>query len=121
METVHQTQPTIQLLLATSDFVGALDLISTTQEVLQQELVGVQSFRCCCHITHLFSVFSFVSPCRHLGSQLIEMERMIEKVMEAEFIQFATAGLAQLRPEKVEFDPDDEVCHYNHDNPYPVM
>ena len=45
METVHQTQPTIQLLLATSDFVGALDLISTTQEVLQQELAGVQSFR----------------------------------------------------------------------------
>lgn len=45
MATVHQTQPTIQLLLSTSDFVGALDLISTTQEVLQQELAGVQSFR----------------------------------------------------------------------------
>ncbi|XP_031550116.1 vacuolar protein sorting-associated protein 54-like [Actinia tenebrosa] len=44
MSTVHQTQPTIQLLLATSDFVGALDLISTTQEVLQQELAGIQSF-----------------------------------------------------------------------------
>lgn len=89
METVHQTQPTIQLLLATSDFVGALDLISTTQEVLQQELLGVQSFR-------------------HLGSQLIEMERMIEKVMETEFIQLTTAGLAHLRPEKIQFDPDDE-------------
>ena len=45
MATVHQTQPTIQLLLSTSDFVGALDLISTTQEVLQQELAGIQSFR----------------------------------------------------------------------------
>lgn len=45
MATVHQTQPTIQLLLSTSDFVGALDLITTTQEVLEQELAGIQSFR----------------------------------------------------------------------------
>ena len=43
--TVQQTQPTIQLLLSTSDFVGALDLITTTQEVLQQELQGVHSLR----------------------------------------------------------------------------
>ncbi|XP_048586401.1 vacuolar protein sorting-associated protein 54 [Nematostella vectensis] len=74
MATVHQTQPTIQLLLSTSDFVGALDLISTTQEVLQQELAGVQSFR-------------------HLGSQLAEMERVIEKMMEADFADFVTANL----------------------------
>lgn len=45
MATVHQTQPTIQLLLSTNEFVGALDLISTTQEVLCQELAGVHSFR----------------------------------------------------------------------------
>lgn len=37
MATVHQTQPTVQVLLSTSEFVGALDLIATTQEVLQQE------------------------------------------------------------------------------------
>jgi vacuolar protein sorting-associated protein 54 len=43
--TVHQTQPTIQLLLSTVDFVGALDLISTSQEVVAQELSGVHSFR----------------------------------------------------------------------------
>jgi vacuolar protein sorting-associated protein 54 len=43
--TVHQTQPTIQLLLSTLDFVGALDLISTSQEVVAQELSGVHSFR----------------------------------------------------------------------------
>ncbi len=43
--TVQQTQPTIQLLLGTSDFVAALELISTTQEVLQQELQGVHSVR----------------------------------------------------------------------------
>ncbi len=43
--TVQQTQPTIQLLLKNSDFVGALDLIVTTQEVLQQELHGVHALR----------------------------------------------------------------------------
>ncbi|GIY05431.1 vacuolar protein sorting-associated protein 54, partial [Caerostris extrusa] len=63
ISTVHQTQPTIQKLLNTSDFVGALDMIYTTQDVLAQELSGVQSFR-------------------HLGSQLAEMEKVIGKMME---------------------------------------
>lgn len=45
MATIHQTQPTIQLLLTSSDFVSALDLIDTSLEVLQQELAGVQCFR----------------------------------------------------------------------------
>ena len=45
MATIHQTQPTIQLLLSSSDFVSALDLIDTSLEVLQQELAGVQCFR----------------------------------------------------------------------------
>lgn len=45
MSTVHQTQPTIQLLLSSSDFVGALDLISTSQEVVAQELTEIHSFR----------------------------------------------------------------------------
>ena len=44
--TVQQTQPTIQLLLSTSDFVGAIDLITTTQDVLQHDLRGVHSLRC---------------------------------------------------------------------------
>jgi vacuolar protein sorting-associated protein 54 len=35
----------IQLLLSTPDYVAALDLISTTQEILVQELAGVHSFR----------------------------------------------------------------------------
>ena len=43
--TVQQTQPTIQLLLKSSDFVGALDLIMTTQDVLQQELHGIHALR----------------------------------------------------------------------------
>ena len=45
MATIHQTQPTIQLLLQTNDYVGALDLISTSQEVLSQELQGLVCFR----------------------------------------------------------------------------
>uniref|UniRef100_H0VX26 Vacuolar protein sorting-associated protein 54 n=1 Tax=Cavia porcellus TaxID=10141 RepID=H0VX26_CAVPO len=51
MATVHQTQPTVQVLLSTSEFVGALDLIATTQEVLQQELQGIHSFRYTCFTT----------------------------------------------------------------------
>ncbi|KAJ7371032.1 Vacuolar protein sorting-associated protein 54 [Desmophyllum pertusum] len=82
MATVHQTQPTIQLLLSTSDFVGALDLISTTQEVLQQELAGIQSFR-------------------HLGSQLAELERVIERMMEADFVEFATANLGRMAEDEM--------------------
>lgn len=45
MATVHQSQPMIQLLLSTPDYVAALDLITTTQEILLQELNGVHSFR----------------------------------------------------------------------------
>ncbi|CAM5103632.1 unnamed protein product [Eretmochelys imbricata] len=74
MATVHQTQPTVQLLLSTSEFVGALDLIATTQEVLQQELQGIHSFR-------------------HLGSQLCELEKLIDKMMIAEFSTYARSDL----------------------------
>jgi len=45
MATVAQTQSTIQLLLNTSDFVGALDLINTTRDVLQLELSGIHCLR----------------------------------------------------------------------------
>ncbi|XP_040589140.1 vacuolar protein sorting-associated protein 54 isoform X3 [Mesocricetus auratus] len=74
MATVHQTQPTVQVLLSTSEFVGALDLIATTQEVLQQELQGVHSFR-------------------HLGSQLCELEKLIDKMMIAEFSTYSHSDL----------------------------
>lgn len=46
MSTVLQTQPTIQLLLSAPDYVAALDLIFTTQELLSRHLAGVHSFRC---------------------------------------------------------------------------
>lgn len=74
MATIHQTQPTIQLLLSTSDYVGALDLINTTQEVVQQELIGINCFR-------------------YLNSQLKEMENLIEKMLATEFERVTTAEL----------------------------
>jgi len=45
MATVQQTQPNIQMLLATSDYVGALDLITATQEILTRDLAGIHCFR----------------------------------------------------------------------------
>lgn len=45
MATVRQTQPTIQLLLSTNEYAGALDLIHTTQDILLQELSGLNCFR----------------------------------------------------------------------------
>ncbi|XP_068607044.1 vacuolar protein sorting-associated protein 54 [Brachionichthys hirsutus] len=74
MAAVHQTQPTVQLLLATAEFVGALELIGTTKEVLQQELQGVHSFR-------------------HLGSQLCELEKLIDKMMVEDFSVYARSDL----------------------------
>ncbi|XP_063982746.1 vacuolar protein sorting-associated protein 54 isoform X1 [Diachasmimorpha longicaudata] len=74
MATVHQSQPMIQLLLSTPDYVAALDLISTTQEILHQELNGIQSFR-------------------HLSSQLTEMERLVDKMLSTEFERYSTADL----------------------------
>ncbi|KAM9314459.1 vacuolar protein sorting-associated protein 54 [Pholidichthys leucotaenia] len=74
MAAVHQTQPTVQLLLSTSEFVGALELIATTKEVLQQELQGIHSFR-------------------HLGSQLCELEKLIDKMMVEDFTMYARSDL----------------------------
>jgi len=79
--TLHQTQPTIQLLLASADFVSALDLIDTSLEVLQQELAGLQCFR-------------------HLGSQLTEMKKVIERMMSADFLDFALSIIYQPHSEE---------------------
>lgn len=90
MATVHQTQPTIQLLLSTSDFVGALDLISTTQEVVQQELMSVHCFR-------------------YLSSQLKEMENLIEKMLSNEFERLTTAELNRPLKEDVLVTEEDRL------------
>lgn len=74
MSTVQQTQPMIQLLLSTSDYVAALDLISSTQKVLSTKLSGIQAFR-------------------HLSPQLTEMKRLIHKMLSNEFQRFVVADL----------------------------
>jgi hypothetical protein len=43
---------------------------------------------------------------RHLGSQLAELERVIERMMEADFIEFATANLAKPLED---YDEEDQV------------
>ena len=90
MATVHQTQPTIQLLLSTSDFVGALDLISTTQDVIHQELMNIHCFR-------------------YLSSQLTEMENLIEKMLLTEFERLTTAELNRPLQEAVLVTEEDRV------------
>ncbi|XP_004519338.1 vacuolar protein sorting-associated protein 54 [Ceratitis capitata] len=74
MATVHKTQPMLQLLLGTQDYVAALDLIGTTQEILTQELIGIHCFK-------------------HLPMQLTEMEKLIDKMLTTEFERYATADL----------------------------
>lgn len=74
MSTVLQTQPTLQLLLSSSDYVGALELIVSTQEVLAKQLAGVTSLR-------------------HLPSQLKEMSKLIDKMLSTEFERYAAADL----------------------------
>lgn len=74
MSTVQQTQPMIQLLLSTSDYVAALDLIGSTQKVLSTRLTGIQAFR-------------------HLSPQLTEMKRLIHKMLSNEFLKFIVCDL----------------------------
>jgi len=74
MSTVLQTQPTIQLLLSSPDYVGALDLIQTTEDLLKQDLAGIHSFR-------------------HLSCELTEMLKVINTLMSEEFERYTTADL----------------------------
>lgn len=87
MQTVHQTQPMIQLLLGTQDYVAALDLISTTQEIVAQELIGIHCFK-------------------HLPSQLTEMERLIDKMLATDFEKYSTMDLS--RPININGDEDED-------------
>lgn len=66
-----KVQPTIQLLLSTSDFVGALDLIAKSRLKLH-ELTRVVCLK-------------------HLESQLVEIERVIGIMMQQEFVTLITS------------------------------
>ncbi|XP_036321490.1 vacuolar protein sorting-associated protein 54 [Rhagoletis pomonella] len=89
MATVHKTQPMLQLLLGTQDYVAALDLIGTTQEILTQELIGIHCFK-------------------HLPMQLTEMEKLIDKMLTTEFERYATTDLN--RPLSDVLNETESVC-----------
>ena len=66
IETLHKTQPTIQLLLSRQEFAGALDLIATSKDILNNETVNVHSLK-------------------HLPTQLDELMDVIEKMLLSDF------------------------------------
>ncbi|XP_003379421.1 conserved hypothetical protein, partial [Trichinella spiralis] len=66
---VSQTQATVQSLLASSDYLAALELIATTRAVLNEELKGVICFR-------------------HLHSELTEIEELVCRILLEEFLNF---------------------------------
>ncbi len=96
MSFLHQTQPTIQLLLTSSEFsgacnvsltqmeakkfhliiLGALDLITTSCEILSVDLHGIRSFR-------------------HLASQLKEIQAIIGKMLLNDFQTFISAEIGR--------------------------
>lgn len=96
MATVHQTQPMIQLLLGTQDYVAALDLISTTQEIVAQELIGIHCFK-------------------HLPSQLTEMERLIDKMLATDFEKYSHIDLSRPISCNGDNDDDDDEPVYDED------
>jgi len=81
IETLHKTQPTIQLLLSRQEFAGALDLIATSKDILSNETVNVDSLK-------------------HLPTQLDELMEVIEKMLLSDFEKIV----------KTELDRDIEKC-----------
>lgn len=81
MTTVHKAQPMLQLLLGTQDYIAALDLINTTQDILSQDLIGIQCFK-------------------HLPMQLSEMEKLIDKMLITEFERFICDTLSWNKNQK---------------------
>lgn len=73
---MHQTQRTIQLQLSTFEFTGSLDLISISQEILQQNLAGIHCMR-------------------HFSSQLSEIEKFIDKMLHSEFSKYIETDLSR--------------------------
>eukprot|EP00736_Rhodelphis_marinus_P004795 Rmarinus@m.6072 len=66
MATAHQAQPTIQLLLSTSDYGGAMNLVHRTRALLSSELANIHCLR-------------------HLDAQLQEMLVLIENMLNMDF------------------------------------
>ena len=71
MSSLHKTQPSIQLFLTEKHFSGALDLITTSRDILCDDLRGIVSFR-------------------HLSCQLVEIQTFIGKMLLGDFKQYIT-------------------------------
>jgi vacuolar protein sorting-associated protein 54 len=76
MATVYQTQPAIQMQLASSEFTGALDLISMSQEILRQDLRGIRALR-------------------HFDPQFNEIEKAVDKILHQEFVKYIIGDLSR--------------------------
>ena len=80
IETLHNTQPTIQVLLTRQEFSGALDLIATSQDILGNEVVNIESLR-------------------HLPLQLSELEAVIGQILLADLQATVRAQLGREVPQ----------------------
>jgi len=74
MHSLHQTQPTIQSLLSGNEFSGALDLITTSRDIVTQDLRGVFSFR-------------------YLASQLEEIQSVIGEMLLGDFKTYISSEI----------------------------
>jgi len=73
---VHQTQPTIQSLLSVQEFAGALDLISTSQDILNDHVGDVLALR-------------------YLPNQLTELHDVIGRMLISDFQDIVSSELAR--------------------------
>jgi vacuolar protein sorting-associated protein 54 len=64
------------LQLSTSEYSGSLDLITISQEILQQNLSGIHCMR-------------------HFSSQLSEIEKFIDKMLHSEFSKYIENDLSR--------------------------
>lgn len=73
---VHQTQPTIQSLLSVQEFAGALDLISTSQDILDDHVGDVLALR-------------------YLPNQLTELHDVIGRMLISDFQDIVSTDLSR--------------------------
>ena len=124
IETLHNTQPTIQVLLTRQEFSGALDLIATSQDILSNEVDCPSAFcsmrSAPCSLFFLLSALSALSALfalsalcsysfhlqvvnieslRHLPLQLSELEGVIGQILLADLQATVRAELGREVPQ----------------------
>lgn len=76
MSSVYTTKSNIDMHLDSSEFTGALDLITMSQEILRQDLRGVRALR-------------------NYETQFTETERVIDKSLHDEFTRYLIHDLSR--------------------------